>query len=128
VQFFWGGVDLAVTRFSGEPCTPPTGAGMLDRATYDYEQMSVGWWPGNASFPHAAFYAYAYPKPEGIEAAQLLSPGATWNTELGEFILPYDDVRTAPSPEAAIRQFLDTAYDACASRSGWDPKLAPAAS
>jgi hypothetical protein len=128
VQFFWGGVDLAVTRFSGEPCTPPTGAGMLDRVTYDYEQMSVGWWPGNASFPHAAFYAYAYPKPEGIEAAQLLSPGATWNTELGEFILPYDDVRTAPSPEAAIRQFLDTAYDACASRSGWDPKLAAAAS
>ena len=71
VQFFWGSADLAVTRFSGEPCTPPAGAGMLERGAYDYEQMSVGWWPGNASFPEPAFYAYAYPKPEGIESAEL---------------------------------------------------------
>jgi Family of unknown function (DUF5996) len=123
VQFFWGGADLAVTRFSGEPCTPPPGAGLLDRGAYDYEQMSIGWWPGNASFPEPAFYAYAYPKPEGIESAELASPGASWNHDLGEFILRYDDVRTAPSPEAAVRQFLDAAYDACASRSGWDPSL-----
>jgi hypothetical protein len=123
VQFFWGSVDLAVTRFSGQPCTPPAGAGMLERETYDYEQMSVGWWPGSATFPNPAFYAYAYPKPEGIEAAPLVSPGATWNDELGEFILLYDDVRTSPSPEAALREFLDAAYDACASRAGWDTGL-----
>jgi len=123
VQFFWGSVDLAVTRFSGEPCTPPDGAGMLDRETYDYEQMSVGWWPGSATFPDPAFYAYAYPKPDGIEAAPLTSPGASWNDELGEFILLYDDVRTSPSPEAALREFLDSAYDACASRAGWDAGL-----
>ena len=79
VQFFWGSADLAVTRFSGEPCTPPAGAGLLDRGAYDYEQMSVGWWPGNASFPEPAFYAYAYPKPDGIESAELASPGASWN-------------------------------------------------
>jgi hypothetical protein len=123
VQFFWGSMDLAVTRFSGEPCTPPTGADMLARGTYDYEQMSIGWWPGNASFPDPAFYAYAYPKPDGIEAARLPSPGATWNEELGEFILRYDDVRTLASPEVAVRQFFDATYDACASRSGWDPNL-----
>ena len=86
--------------------------------------MSVGWWPGNASFPEPAFYAYPYPKPDGIESVELASPGAAWNDDLGEFILRYDDVRTAPSPEAAVRQFLDAAYDACASRSGWAPKLA----
>jgi Family of unknown function (DUF5996) len=127
VQFFWGSADLAVTRFSGAPCTPPNGAGLLDRETYDSEQMSVGWWPGNASFPQPAFYAYAYPKPEGIESVELASPGAAWNADLGEFILPYDDVRTAPSPEAAVRGFLDAAYEACASRAGWDPKLVTSA-
>jgi len=123
VQFFWGGADLAVTRFSGEPCTPPPGADMLVRGTYDYEQMSVGWWPGMATFPHPAFYAYAYPKPDGIEGTSLPVPGAAWNDELGEFILRYDDVCTAPSPATALREFFDAAYDACASRSAWDPGL-----
>jgi hypothetical protein len=93
------------------------------RETYNYEQMSVGWWPGNATFPDPAFYAYSYPKPDGIEAAPLTSPGAAWSDELGEFILRYDDVRTAPSPETALREFLDAAYGACASRAGWDPEL-----
>ena len=65
--------------------------------------MSVGWWPGNASFPEPAFYAYAYPKPDGIETADLGVAGAAWNADLGEFILDYDDVRAAPSPEAALR-------------------------
>jgi hypothetical protein len=123
VQFFWGSADLTVTRFSGQPCTPPPGADLLARGTYDFEQMSVGWWPGDATFPDPAFYAYAYPKPDGIDQAQLPAPKAAWNDALGEFILLYDDVRTAPSPEAAIRQFLHAAYDACASRAGWDPGL-----
>lgn len=123
VQFFWGSADLAVTRFSGQPCTPPPGADLLMRETYDFEQMSVGWWPGNATFPDPAFYAYSYPKPDGIEQAELAPPNAGWNTELGEFILLYDDVRAAPSPAGALRAFLDSAYDACASRAGWDPGL-----
>jgi hypothetical protein len=123
VQLFWGHTDLNVTRFSGEPCTPPAGAGMLDRETYDYEQMSVGWWPGDGSFRKPAFYAYAYPKPEGIDAADLGVAGARWDDELGEFVLDYDDVRAAPSPEAHLRQFLDAAYQACATRSHWDPRL-----
>ncbi len=111
VQFFWGSVDLTVTRFSGKPCTPPPGADMLLRESYDFEQMSVGFWPGNATFPDPAFYAYAYPKPDGIEDAQLASPGAAWNSELGEFILRYEDVRTARSPAAVLREFFDAAYD-----------------
>jgi hypothetical protein len=123
VQFFWGSVDLAVTRFSGEPCTPPPGANLLDRVAYDYEQMSIGWWPGSATFPRPAFYAYGYPRPAGVEDAQLDVPGAYWDTDLGEFILPYDDVRAAPSPEVALRAFLDAAYDACATRANWDPRL-----
>jgi hypothetical protein len=123
VQFFWGSADLAVTRFSGEPCTPPVGAGLLDRVAYDYEQMNVGWWPGNASYPKAAFYAYAYPKPDGIDTADLGIAGARWNADLGEFILDYDIVRDSPSPEVALRAFFDAAYDACATRSHWDPRL-----
>jgi len=103
VQFFWGSVDLAVTRFN------------------DSAEMSVGWWPGNAGFPHPAFYAYASPKPDGIEQVQLACPDAGWNADLGEYILLYDDVRAAPSPAAVLREFLDAAYDACAS--GWDPDL-----
>jgi len=125
VQLFWGHADLNVTRFSGEPCTPPAGAGLLEREAYDYEQISVGWWPGDPSFRKAAFYAYAYPKPEGIEAADLGVDGAHWDAELGEFVLDYDVVRAAPSPEAALRAFLDAAYDACASRARWDPRLCP---
>jgi hypothetical protein len=123
VQFFWGSADLAVTRFSGVPCSPPPSAGLLDRVAYDCEQMSVGWWPGDARYPEAAFYAYAYPKPSGIEDAELGVPGAGWNTDLGEFILDYDVVRTAESPPAALRAFLDAAYEACATRAHWDPAL-----
>jgi hypothetical protein len=123
VQLFWGHVDVNVTRFSGEPCTPPPGAGMLDRETYDYEQMSVGWWPGDGNVRKPAFYAYGYPKPEGIESADLGVAGAGWNADLGEFLLDYDAVRAAPSPETALRAFLDAAYDACATRANWDPRL-----
>src|SRR5262249_61421446 len=101
----------------------PVGAGVVERGASRSGQMRGGWWPGNAPYPDPAFSAYAYPKPAGIESAELASPGASWNHDLGEFILRYGDVRDAPSPEAAVRQFLDAAYDACASRSGWSPKL-----
>jgi hypothetical protein len=123
VQFFWGSADLVVTRFSGVPCEAPPGTDMLTRLAHDVEQINVGWWPGNAAYPHAAFYAYAYPKPDGIEDAVLGVANAGWNAELGEFILDHDVVRAAPSPEAVLRAFLDAAYDACATRSHWDPRL-----
>jgi hypothetical protein len=123
VQFFWGSADLAVTRFSGEPCTPPPDSDLLTRESYDAEQINVGWWPGDARYPKAAFYAYAYPKPDGIEDAVLDVEGAGWNTDLGEFIIDHDVVGGSASPEATLRAFLDAAYDACATRRGWDPKL-----
>jgi hypothetical protein len=123
VQFFWGSADLNLTRFSGEPCPPPDDADFLTRESYDERQVSAGWWPGNAAYPKPAFYAYAYPKPEGIEDAVLDVPGAAWNADLGEFILDYDDVRTSSSPEATLRAFLDAAYAACAARGRWDPRL-----
>ena len=123
VQLFWGHTDLNVTRFSGEPCTPPAGAGLLDREAYEHEQVSAGWWPGDASFRKPAFYAYAYPKPDGIETVDLGVPGAAWDTDLGEFILDYDVVRQSESPEQHLRQFLDAAYQACAKKANWDPRL-----
>jgi Family of unknown function (DUF5996) len=123
VQFFWGSADLNVTRFSGVPCAPPPDAGLLDRGAYDCEQVSAGWWPGSTAYPRPAFYAYGYPRPEGVETADLGVAGASWNADLGEFILDYDVVRAAPSPEAALRTFLDAAYDAITTRAGWDPRL-----
>jgi hypothetical protein len=125
VQFFWGSADLAITRFSGAPCSPPPGADLLLRESYDYEQISVGWWAGDARYPKPALYAYGYPKPGGIEDADLGVAGAGWNAELGEFILDYDVVRQSASPEAHLRAFLDAAYEACATRSHWDPRLTP---
>lgn len=106
VQLFWGHTDLNVTRF-----------------TCDSQQMSVGWWPGDGTFRKPAFYAYGDPMPEGIDTADLGVTGARWDGDLGEFVLDYDDVRAARSPEVHLRQFLDAAYEACATRSHWDPLL-----
>jgi hypothetical protein len=122
-QFFWGSMDLAVTRFSGDPCSPPPGADLLLRETYDYEQCSAGFWAGDARFPAPAFYAYGYPKPDGIEHATVGPAGAAWNDGLGELVLPYDDVRSTAAPAAAIREFLDSSYAAVAHLSGWDGSL-----
>jgi Family of unknown function (DUF5996) len=122
-QFFWGSMDLNVTRFSGRPCTPPPGADLLLRGSYDYEQLSVGFWPGTESFPEPAFYAYAYPKPEGMEHAAIAPAPAGWDDGIGEFVLRYADARAEPSPAAALREFLDAAYDAGARIAGWDSSL-----
>jgi hypothetical protein len=126
VQFFWGGMDLAITRFSGRPCDPPPNADFLLRATYDAEQISAGWWPGNDAFPEPAFYAYSYPKADGIEQVGLRPEAASWNTDLGEHLLRYDDVRTAASPAEEIRAFFDSFYAAAAMRCEWDGSLVPA--
>ena len=118
VHFFWGSFDLANTRYSGRPVTPPPGVGYLERLGGDAEVACAGFWPGSARYPRAAFYAYTYPKPDGIE-----KEGAGWSSELGEFALPYDDVRTSASPRAAILKFFESTYDAGARLGGWDPSL-----
>lgn len=124
VHFFWGSFDLAVTRFSGRsaPRHPGGVPGLPDGVTceaYSHEVSSAGFWPGNDAYPHAAFYAYAYPEPPGFRD-QPVPAGAAFDETLGEFILRYDVVRAAPDPDAALLDFLTATYRAAADCGGWD--------
>jgi len=123
VQFFWGTFDLAVTRFSGRPVTPPADAGTIYRYGADAEQICAGFWPGHEQFRQAAFFAYAYPKPDGIEKASIRPDEAGWHDQLGEFILPYDNARTVADPKRAILSFLESTYDAGAAAADWSGDL-----
>jgi hypothetical protein len=125
VHFFWGGFDLAVTRFSGR--TAPTHPGRVPncpdwvmREAYSHEVSSCGFWPGNEALPYPAFYAYAYPEPPGFRAAQVKPDEAAYNTGLGEFILPYAAIRQSSSPDATLLAFLQSTYDAAANLGHWD--------
>ncbi len=109
VQLWWGSFDLAYCRYSGRLA--------------DHEHGAAGFWPGDKRFPQPAFYAYTSPKPEGIEAATLQPDAAFWSTDMGEFLLPYNDVRTSADPRRALLDFLESAYRAGADRSGWEPAL-----
>lgn len=124
VHFFWGSFDLAVTRFSGRsaPLHPGGVPGLPDavaREAYSHEVSSAGFWPGNDAFPFAAFYSYAYPEPLGFRDRPV-TPGAHFDPKLGEFVLPYDTVRTAADPEALLLDFLSSTYRAAAQAGGWD--------
>ena len=124
VHFFWGSFDLAVTRFSGRraPLHPGGVPGLPDAVTreaYSHEVSSAGFWPGAEAYPRAAFYSYAYPEPAGFRA-RAVPPGASFDTTLGEFILPYDTVAQASEPEALLLDFLQTTYAAAADTGGWD--------
>lgn len=124
VHFFWGSFDLAVTRFSGRraPLHPGGVPGLPDRVTreaYSHEVSSAGFWPGSDAFPRPAFYSYAYPEPAGYRERPV-TDGASFDTVLGEFILPYEAVRTAASPDALLLDFLATTYAAAADSGSWD--------
>ena len=124
VHFFWGSFDLAVTRFSGRPAPAHPGGvpGLPDAVTreaYSHEVSSAGFWPGNDAFPQAAFYSYAYPEPPGFREARV-TPGSSFNTAFGEFILPYEAVRSAGDPDALLLDFLSTTYEAAAQAGDWD--------
>jgi hypothetical protein len=124
VHFFWGGFDLAVTRFSGRPAPEHPGGvphlpDRVAREAYSHEVSSCGFWPGNELLPEAAFYAYAYPEPEGFRDAAIAPPGY-YHAELREFILPYDIVREAPSPDGVVLDFLQRTYEAAAVLGRWD--------
>lgn len=125
VHVFWGSLDLAVTRFSGReaPLHPGGIPNLPDRVTreaYSHEVSSAGFWAGNEMVPYPAYYSYAYPTPAGFADAVTGVPETTWNAELGEYLLPYEAVRTAPDPEALLRRFLDATYEAAAELGGWD--------
>ena len=123
VQLWWGGFDLGYERFSGNPAAPPPAGPWLYRASLDAELINCGFWPGDARFGEPAFYCYAYPKPEGIEASPIKPAAAFWSKELGEFLLRYEDVRRAASPRDAILEFLSSTYDVSAALCKWDPAL-----
>jgi len=120
VQFFWGSFDLAYSRFSGRPADPPPGADKIFRFAMDAEEVAFGFWPGDDRFLEPAFYAYTYPKPAAIEQAAIRPEAASWSQALGEHVLPYDAVRRAEDPRAAILEFLETYYRAGATLAGWD--------
>lgn len=120
VQFFWGTFDLAYTRFSGKPATPPPGSNLIMRLSMDAEEISAGFWPGDARFPEPAFFAYTYPKPDGLERAAIEPAKAFWSAQTGLFLLRYEDMRAAPSPERAALDFLGSTYAAGARGAGWE--------
>jgi hypothetical protein len=125
VHFFWGAFDLAVTRFSGRRAPPHPGGvpNLPDRITrdaYSHEVSSAGFWPGGPAAPYPLFYSYAYPEPPGFADAKVRPPAARYDMTLREFILPYDDVRNASDPEAALLAFLESTYIAAADLGGWD--------
>jgi hypothetical protein len=120
VQFYWGSFDLAYSRFSGRPVEPPPDADVITRLGGDAEQSCGGFWPGDARLTEPAFFAYTYPRPEGIERAQVKPEAAFWSVEVGEFFLPYEAVRTAADPRQAVLDFLETTYRAGAGAAGWD--------
>jgi len=125
VHFFWGSFDLAVTRFSGRTAPAPKGhtpnvADWAMAEAYSHEVSSCGFWPGNGGFGQAAFYVYAYPEPAGYGEARLSTPAAAYNKDVGQFILPYDAVRTAPDPDALLLGFLQETYAAAADLAKWD--------
>jgi hypothetical protein len=119
VHFFWGGFDLAVTRFSGRPAPPREGPAFM-REAYSHEVISHGFWPGSGPVQEPAFYAYAAPVPAGMDALAVKPAEAFYHQELGEFILPYEAVRRADDPDRVLREFIDSTYTGAARVAGWD--------
>jgi hypothetical protein len=125
VHFFWGSFDLAVTRFSGRraPRHPGGVPHLPDDVAceaYSHEVSSAGFWPGSGAIDYPAFYSYAYPEPAGFRTSKVRPDAAFFSEALGEFILPYDAVRTAAAPERALLDFLQSTYEAAANAAKWD--------
>jgi hypothetical protein len=120
VQLFWGSFDLAVTVFSGRRAPERPGADRMTREAMSHEEISCGFWPGNDSFPTPAFYAYTSPAPPGLATASIRPEEAFYSHELGEFLLLYEDVRNASSPEQVLLAFFQSTYEAGATLGQWD--------
>lgn len=127
VHFFWGAFDLAVTRFSGRPVPPRGDVDPVNREAYSHEVVSHGFWPGGAwagggVFEAPVFYSYTVPEPPGFRQSAVRPAQAYFSEQLGEFLLPYDDVRNAASPRAALLDFMQSTYEAGATLGRWDRK------
>jgi len=122
VNAWWGSFDLAVSLYSGLPADPPSDD-FITRNAMDSQEVAVGWWPGDARYGKAAFYAYAHPAPEGFAGATLSPPAARWEAALGEYILDWDDLRSEPDPHAAALEFARSAFRHSCAVCDWDPAL-----
>ena len=125
VHFFWGSFDLAVSRFSGReaPLHPggfPNLPDWITQEAYSHEVSSCGFWPGSPSAPYAAFYSYIYPEPDGYPKAEVQPAASRYDEDLGESILPYEDVRVSKNPSQTLLHFLRSTYDAAAELADWD--------
>ncbi|MGB3166629.1 MAG: DUF5996 family protein [Alteraurantiacibacter sp.] len=128
-HLFWGSFDLAVTRFSGRRAPPHPGGfpnlpNAVTREAYSHEVVSAGFWPGGNGLEEAAFYAYAYPSPDGLGEQAVRPDTAYWHTDLGEFVVTYADIAAAADPDAALMAFLQSTYDAAAALMDWPLDLA----
>jgi Family of unknown function (DUF5996) len=120
VHFFWGSFDLAVTRFSGRRAPERKDADPITREAYSHEVISAGFWPGSGPITDAAFYSYTVPEPPELSKAVIHPAAASYNTQVSEFILMYDDVRESNSPEETLTEFLQSTYEAGAVLAKWD--------
>lgn len=122
VNAWWGSFDLAVSLFSGAPAPAPADDFIM-RNAMDAQEVAVGWWPGDARYPRAAFYAYAHPAPDSFPGAVLEPPQARWEDALGEYVLDWDDVVAGPDPHAAALAFARSAFQHACAVCEWDPAL-----
>lgn len=125
VHFFWGGPDLAVTRFSGRTAPEHPGGiphlpDWVAREAYSHEVSSAGFWAGGEQYPHAVFYSYAYPEPPGFAKAEVRPGAAHYSDALKEFLLPYDEMRKSAAPDGALLEFVQSTYEAAATSGDWD--------
>jgi Family of unknown function (DUF5996) len=126
VNAWWGSFDLAVSLFSGMPADPPSNDFIM-RNAMDAQEVAVGWWPGDARYGRAAFYAYAHPAPQGFADATLSPEQARWHAALGEYVLDWDDLSASPDPHAAALAFARSAFQHACLVCDWDPELAASA-
>src|SRR5947209_2257232 len=126
VNAWWGSFDLAVNLFSGEPAEPPS-RDFIMRNAMDAQEVAVGWWPGDAKYHPAAFYAYAHPAPEAFAGATLAPEAARWEAALGEYVLDWEHLRASPDPHQAGLEFARSAFRHACAVCEWDPALAASA-
>ena len=120
VHFFWGSFDLAAARYSGRRAPERPGADTITKEGYSHEELAFGFWPGAAGILDATFYAYAAPEPPGFKGATVRPPAARYHPPLGEFVLPYEELRHESDPHRALLEFFQSAYDAGAALGRWD--------
>ena len=123
VNAWWGTFDLAVNLFSGRPADPPSDDFIM-RNGADAQQVAIGWWPGDQKYDRAAFFAFAYPTPDGFADASLSPDAAHWDGQLGEYVLDWEDIRESPDPHALALEFAHSAFRHACEVCEWDPELA----